>query len=169
MAGAVLAALGADAASPALVSLNNAHAEELTVLSPDDMTRLIRRSFLALGAGEAEAFLIAFDQDAEHDSPNFLWFRERFDRFVYVDRIAVAPHARGSGLGRRLYEALFERARGAGHHRIACEVNLDPPNPASDAFHSAMGFVVVGSATLSSGKTVRYYIRSLAEKPAATG
>ncbi len=47
--------------------------------------------------GQTEALLLAFDQAADYDSPNFLWFRERFPRFVYVDRIVVAGEARGRG------------------------------------------------------------------------
>jgi predicted GNAT superfamily acetyltransferase len=42
-----------------------------------------------------------------------------------------------------------------------CEVNAEPPNPASDAFHAAMGFAEVGSATLGGGKQVRYFERLL--------
>ncbi|HEY3677565.1 MAG TPA: GNAT family N-acetyltransferase, partial [Bradyrhizobium sp.] len=96
-------------------------------------------------------------QDANYDSPNFLWFRERYTRFVYVDRIVVAASARGRGCARRLYQDLFEQSRRAGHERVVCEVNSDPPNPESDAFHAALGFVEVGSASIHGGtKTVRY-------------
>ncbi len=65
------------------------------------MALLVDRAFFAGRIGEADAFLIAFDQDADYDSPNFLWFRERFERFVYVDRIAVAPAARVAASPRR--------------------------------------------------------------------
>jgi uncharacterized protein len=41
-------------------------------------------------------------------------------------------------------------------------VNSDPPNPASDAFHAALGFEVVGEAAIHDGaKTVRYLARRL--------
>lgn len=68
----------------------------------------------------------------------------------------TAPAARGRGLARLLYGALITRARAAGHERIVCEVNADPPNPASDAFHRAFGFAPVGTAPLENGKTVSY-------------
>ena len=98
-----------------------------------------------------DAFLLAFDQDAHYDSPNFLWFRARYPRFVYVDRIVVAIAARGRGYARRLYDDLFEHAAAAGHDRVVCEVNTQPPNPASDAFHAALGFVEVGTASVHDG------------------
>jgi len=105
---------------------------------------------------------MAFDQDADYDSPNYLWFRERYPRFVYVDRIVVAPAMRKRGLANHLYEDLFRVAKDAGHERVVCEVNFDPPNPASDAFHAALGFVEVGQASIHDGaKTVRYLARPL--------
>lgn len=105
---------------------------------------------------------MAFDQDADYDSPNYLWFRERYPRFVYVDRIVVDPAMRKRGLANHLYDDLFRMAKDAGHDRIVCEVNTDPPNPASDAFHAALGFVEVGHASIHGGtKTVRYLSRSL--------
>jgi predicted GNAT superfamily acetyltransferase len=114
------------------------------------------------GLASSTPFLLAFDQDARYDSPNFLWFRARYPRFVYVDRIVVASSARGRGHARRLYDDLFEHARRAGQERVVCEVNTIPPNPESDALHAALGFVEVGTATIHGGsKTVRYLERRL--------
>ena len=51
----------------------------------------------------------------------------------------------------------LERLRAVEHDRIVGAVNLDPPNPGSDAFHAKMGFAQVGCAELApGGKTARY-------------
>jgi hypothetical protein len=150
-----------EADNAAALALNNAHARELSWLEPDRFTKLIGRAFLARRIGSV-AFLLAFDQDAPYDSPNFLWFRQRLARFVYVDRVVVASQARGLGHARQLYDELFVQARRARHDQIVCEVNVEPPNPASDAFHAGLGFHEIGSATIHDGrKTVRYLRRAL--------
>jgi uncharacterized protein len=112
---------------PRALVLNNAHATELSRLDAERLAELAGRAFLGRRIGSIDAFLLAFDQDADYDSPNFLWFKSRYARFVYVDRIVVAPAARGHGHARRLYGDLFDQARRAGHERIVCEVNVDPP------------------------------------------
>lgn len=145
-----------------LVTLNNDHAVELSWLAAPRLRELVAAAFHAIRVGEADAMLLAFDQAAAYDSPNFLWFRARMARFVYVDRVVVAASARGQGLARLLYRDLFANARRAGHDRIVCEVNADPPNPPSDAFHAALGFSEIGTATIHGGsKTVRYLIHHL--------
>src|SRR3979409_234249 len=116
-----------------LLALNNEHARELSWLEPERLEHLVSQAFLARRIGNFDAFLLAFDQAAQYDSPNFLWFRSRYPRFVYVDRIVVASSARGRGHARRLYLDLFEQAVRAGHERVVCEVNAQPPNPESDA------------------------------------
>jgi len=151
-----------DAAMPAILALNNEHARELSWLEPQKLRHLVGEAFLALRAGEADAFMLAFDEGADYDSTNFLWFKARYPRFAYVDRVAVAGHARGRGLARGFYETLFDKARKAGHTVVTCEVNSDPPNPGSDAFHAAMGFREVGWASIYGGeRSVRYYVREL--------
>lgn len=158
---AELAAIGEDAL-PAILALNNEHARELSWLEMPKLRHLVAEAFLARRVGKADAFILAFDQDADYDSTNFLWFKARYPRFAYVDRVAVASHARGRGLARAFYEALFAKARAAGHTVVTCEVNSDPPNPGSDAFHAAMGFREVGSAAIYGGeRTVRYFVREL--------
>ena len=146
----------------AMLALNNDHAQELSWLEPARLQYLVEQSFLARRIGNLEAFLLAFDKDADYDSPNFLWFCARFPSFVYVDRIVVAATARGRGHARRLYEELFRHAAEAGHARVVCEVNTQPPNPASDAFHTSLGFVEVGRASVYDGnRTVRYLSKAL--------
>ena len=138
-----------------LLALNNAHAQELSWLEPERLEHMVGQAFLARRIGNLDAYLLA-------DSPNFLWFRTRYPRFVYVDRIVVVASARGRGCARRLYRDLFEHAERTGHERVVCEVNISPPNPASDAFHAALGFAEVGSASVHEGrKTVRYLLRTL--------
>jgi hypothetical protein len=144
-----------------LLALNNRNAVETSWLEPDRFAHMVTSAFAALHVPEARALLLTFDRDADYDSPNFLWFRDRFARFVYVDRIVVAQEARGLGLARQLYGQLFDLALAAGHDLVTCEVNSAPPNPGSDAFHAAMGFVEAGGADLASGKSVRYLTRPL--------
>jgi predicted GNAT superfamily acetyltransferase len=152
-----------------LLALNNAHAQELSWLEPERLPHLVEQAFLARRIGDLDAFLLAFDQDARYDSPNFLWFCARYPRFVYVDRIVVASSARGRGCARRLYRDLFKHAAEAGHERVVCEVNTSPPNPISDAFHAAFGFVEVGTASAYDGsRTVRYLSHALSTPGAGT-
>lgn len=142
-----------------VLGLNQAHETETSPLTPARLAAMVDAAFYARAAEAPGAFLLAFDQAAAYDSPNFLWFRERFERFVYVDRIVVAGTHRRRGLARALYDDLFAVARAAGHERVVCEVNSDPPNPGSDAFHAALGFETVGEARLEGrGKTVRYLV-----------
>jgi len=147
---------------PAVLALNNEHAEELSWLESARLTALVSQAFYARRIGNLEAFLLAFDQDADYDSPNFLWFKARYPRFVYVDRIAVDAAARGRSHARSLYHDLFEVAARNGHDIVVCEVNSDPPNPASDAFHAALGFIEIGQAAIHGGKkSVRYFAMRL--------
>jgi predicted GNAT superfamily acetyltransferase len=140
----------------AMLALNNAHAVELSFADEARMAMLVEEAFLAARIGTVDALLLAFAPGAAYDSANYRWFERRYASFVYVDRVVVAPEARGRGLARKLYAHLFDAARAAGHERVVCEVNSDPPNPASDAFHAALGFTPVGEALLENGKTVTY-------------
>ncbi len=140
----------------ALLRLNNEHAAELSRLTADRFNELAAQALVAQAVDE-DAFVFAFDENVDYDSPNFRWFRPRYRRFVYVDRVVVSAGRRGEGLAKRLYGAVFAAARAAGHERVVCEVNIDPPNPVSDAFHVRLGFREVGSASIHDGrKTVRY-------------
>ena len=151
-----------DATFAALLDLNNAHARETSLLTPAEWSGMVDEAFTATCIAGSSALLIAFDQDADYHSPNFKWFCQRYARFVYVDRIIVSSAHRGAGLAGHLYGDLFMRAKQAEHTRVVCEVNLVPPNPGSDAFHSKMGFAEVGRADLHhSAKTVRYLEKHL--------
>lgn len=160
MSGPVFTDLAPDDGLPAaLLALNNGFAAELSLLDAIRARQLVQQAFMARTISDA-ALLLAFDQDAAYDSPNFLWFQERYDRFVYVDRVMVSPRRQGTGLARLLYESLFAEAVARGHTRVTCEINIDPPNPRSQAFHAGLGFVPVGEARLHGlAKTVRYFCK----------
>ncbi|MEM9140462.1 MAG: GNAT family N-acetyltransferase, partial [Pseudomonadota bacterium] len=92
---------------------------------------------------------------------------EHFDRFLYIDRVAVAAHARRRGLAATLYRDVFAFAATAGYAAVVAEINSHPPNPGSDAFHDAQGFRTVGQADLPGrGKSVRYVAKDLADHAA---
>ena len=145
----------------AVRALNNAFAVETSYLEADDWVRLVAQARVAVFAAPEDAFLLVLDQGADYDSPNFLWWKERRDRFLYVDRVVVAAPAQGRGLGRQLYAHAMDEARRLGFDRIVCEINIDPPNPGSVAFHAALSFVPAGEQKLANGKTVGYFERVL--------
>ena len=141
-----------------ILTLNNLNAEQTSFLDESSLERLLGIACYARGTdGGATSILIALDQDAAYDNPNFSWFKARHERFIYVDRIIVSSALRGQGVARALYRDLFAWATLTGQTQVVCEVNLRPPNPGSDAFHKGMGFVEVGQAEIHGGaKCVRY-------------
>ena len=137
-------------------ALNGANETETSPLTETRFVHMLRQSLVSLAFAERSAFLIVFDQNSAYDSENFLWFKQRYPSFAYVDRIVVAQAARGRGIGRQLYEHLFREAYEAQFDKVVCEVNFKPANSSSDAFHQRLGFREVGRAQLANGKGVRY-------------
>ena len=127
-----------------LLALNNAHAAEVGETTADHLGRLTAAAFAVRIAERSEGpagALIGLTRGLDYDSLNYRWFVTRDDApFLYVDRVIVAPEAKGLGIGRMLYEDAFGLARKAGIARVVCEVNERPPNPVSMAFHERMGF-----------------------------
>ncbi len=148
---------------PALIRLNQASVSATSPLDMEALIKLLSQSTYARGIGEPlQAFLIAMDETSTYGSVNYLWFRERRSRFLYIDRVVVDEAARGNGFGRALYADLIAFAQENDCERICCEVNSDPPNPVSDAFHEVQGFVETGRATIDNGlKTVRYLEKTI--------
>lgn len=143
-----------DASVRRALDLNNRYATELSLQTLDGFKGLVARAIYAKWCPGETGFLIALDERADYANPNFEWFRSRFAQFVYIDRVVVDEAHRGRGLARQLYEDLF---RTVDRSLVVCEVNIVPPNPASDAFHARLGFSAVGSAMLPDRqKTVRY-------------
>jgi predicted GNAT superfamily acetyltransferase len=146
----------------AFLSLNRESEALLSPMDADSMRALLVQAYVALLSADRQAMVVALDERAHYRSPNFLWFSERYPRFTYIDRIAVAHCARKRGHARALYEAVIARARADGHTVLCAEIYAEPRNAVSDAFHEAMGFEEIGRAYLSDrAKTVRYVVRPI--------
>lgn len=147
----------------AVLALNNAHTPHVNALSDEQFAWLATHAGYFRVAEDAEGlagFVLCVPSGlVDYWSENYRWFTERFDRFLYLDRVVVAPRARRAGVGRALYADLHRTIAGA-WPRVTLEVNLRPPNPGSVAFHAAMGYVPVGVREYDDGsKAVQMYAR----------
>ncbi len=138
-----------DAALPAeaeaLAALNNAAVPAVNGLSPAEILALAAKGTMRVVRedgpdGALLGLLLTMDGRQDYDSLNYRWFQARYSDFLYVDRVIVADAAKGRGVGRLLYEDAIARAAAAGLPHVLAEVNVDPPNPASHAFHARLGF-----------------------------
>lgn len=144
----------------ASLAVNLQYEAMLAPLSIESLGELVGLSCYAKQCHEGSAFLIALDWRAAYDCENFRWFKARYDRFIYIDRIAIGDAYHRTGLARGFYENLTLFAREKSAHHLCAEVNISPPNPASHAFHRSMDFNPVGDG-MSDGKHVQYYVKSL--------
>ncbi|MCW8085903.1 GNAT family N-acetyltransferase [Sabulicella glaciei] len=142
---------------PALAALNDSEALQVNALGLAGLRAALGLAFAARMSPDGGAFLLAYDETTPPQGPNHSWFVARGGRFAYVDRIVVAASARRRGLARALYADLAALAVARDKGALCCEVNLDPPNPVSLAFHETLGFAPAGEATdPRNGKRVRY-------------
>ena len=115
-------------------------------VSQDEISALIDLSEFSLGVFQQEklvGFIICLLPKTEYASLNYAWFNQRYDDFIYVDRVAVSTDHRNNQIGSYLYQKVIDYST---KHDIpiTAEVSLEPPNPGSMRFHSRFGFEQVG-------------------------
>ena len=115
-------------------------------VSEQEILDLLNYSSFSIGLFDSNSllgFVICLPPKTAYGSLNYLWFNERYDDFLYVDRIAVSTANRNQKIGSKLYQAVIDTASKIGVP-IAAEVNLRPPNPDSVRFHQHHGFTEIG-------------------------
>lgn len=146
---------------PAVLALNEDFVELLSPLDPARLQQLVswsdRALVVELDDGFA-GFVLTFAEGSAYDGENFAWFAARYADLLYLDRIVLAPHTRRQGVASAVYDDL---ERGCGRPVLCLEVNLDPPNEASLAFHRGRGYVEVGRRE-SGGHLVSLMAKDLA-------
>ncbi|MFL6061832.1 MAG: GNAT family N-acetyltransferase [Marmoricola sp.] len=129
-----------------VLAWNQAHVELLAPLDDVLLTTLLAAAdagSVITHEGRDAGFVLTFAAGAGIEGVNYAWFSERHASFLYLDRIVVDSSARRTGVASRVYDEIEARAAELGP--VLClEVNIEPPNEASLAFHRARGFVEVG-------------------------
>ena len=152
---------------PRLLELNRASVRELSELDAQRLRAILslaHRGLVVDSAGEVVAFALAIAPGTVYDSRNYRWFGDRFERFLYLDRVVVADGQRRRGLATQLYDAMEGTAASFG--RMVCDVNVRPRNDASLAFHGARGYREIGRLAHGAEKVVALMSKELAPVPA---
>jgi len=139
---------------PAILAFNREWEHVTSPLAHRELARLASLSALfrvADTGGHVGAFLLAFGPGVDYDSVNYRWFDERYERYLYVDRVVVGASFQRAGLGDALYADAIVFARRHGIPRVVCEIDIEPVNTASVAFHDKLGFLEVGTQSVASG------------------
>lgn len=135
-----------DADVPQVLRFNAEHVELLSPLDEDRLRLLMTwtsRADIITCDGADAGFVLVFDPGTAYDSSNYGWFSARYGtEFAYLDRIVVDDGFRRRGLASAVYDVVEAAATDRG--RLVLEVNVDPPNVPSLAFHEHRGYREVG-------------------------
>ena len=115
-------------------------------ISPEEMADLFSLSELPIGVFDGDemlGFVLCLCPRTRYASLNYAWFNQRYQDFLYVDRIAVATEHRDRGIGSLLYGRVIEHGESL-QFPVTAEVNLTPPNPGSIRFHVRHNFTEIG-------------------------
>ncbi len=151
-----------------VLALNETNVELLAPLEEARLVQLLSWADTAAVIdvdGSFAGFVLTFVSGSTYDGENFGWFSDRFGDFCYLDRIVIHEDFRRRGLGTEVYDELESSC---GRALFALEVNLDPPNEGSLAFHRARDFAEVGQR-VSGGHLVSLFLKTLPTSGTARG
>ena len=107
---------------------------------------------------QVEGFCIILSPETSYQSPNYLYFQERYRDFIYLDRIALSTKAQNHGFGPLLYREVEKHFQAS---YFTLEVNIKPPNEGSLRFHLREGFEIVAEEETRPGKVVAMMVKEL--------
>lgn len=128
--------------------INQANVPAVGAVDRERLERLVDHSVLARVVEEGDAvagFCLVLPLGEPYDSVNYRWFSARYDDVWYLDRVAFDARHQRRGLGSALYDDVEAHIRARTEvAALALEVNVDPPNEPSLAFHRRRGYLDVG-------------------------
>ena len=127
----------------------------------EDLAKVHEQCAIALVAevsGTIAGFCMVLLPDADYGSPNFKFFCDRLDDFIYLDRVAVTSEFQGKGIGAALYSEVEKLSDAMW---FALEVNTRPRNEGSLRFHAREGFVQMEELETRPGKMVSLMVKKL--------
>ena len=154
-----------------IIELNDAEVHHTSAMDLERLRLLDRLSSyhkVATVDGRVAAFLLAMREGAPYENDNYHWFATRLANFLYVDRVVVGASHAGRGIGSKLYQEMFAYAQEQGIESVTCEYNIEPPNPASRAFHDRFGFKELGTQWVA-GDSKRVSLQAADSRAGACG
>ena len=145
-----------------VLEINQANTPEVGSVDLDRLAFIFDESSIRLGVaidGRVVGFTLVLAPGSAYDSVNYRWFQTNHPESWYLDRVAISVEHRRRGLGARLYEAVFDELEQTGVRSLGLEVNLEPANPGSMAFHERLGFEHLAEQTTNYGAVVAMMLR----------
>ena len=146
-----------------IYSINQANTPEVGSLESTEKLRdLLNMSSLVLVAktnNEIIGFVVCLEAGAAYTSLNYKYISKKAKKFVYIDRVAIRNQHRRSGVGKSLYEIIFDYSKKF-ELPIYCEVNTKPKNQPSLDFHRKIGFFKIGSKNFQD-HSVTYFLKNI--------
>jgi len=140
----------------AVLDLNETVVHKLAPMGASEYRWFLANASCAWGAeldGHLAGFVFVLEPGQSYESRNYRWFSDRYDDFVYLDRVAVGAEHRRRGVAGAIYDAVEAEAARRGRS-VLLEINIQPRNDASRAFHEGRGYREVGTLTHDDGAKV---------------
>jgi len=156
---------GAAGQAATLWRLNQQAGVAALQLSSADFAQLLQACNLRLDDAGAEGLrAFALGMSSHLPQPHFAqqWFLMRFESFLFLERLVVAPALRRTGIAHAMLERSLQWSRDEGLSAICCQVHDRPANREAQAFVLDQGFNAIESVMLPSRDIVTMYQRSTA-------
>jgi len=153
----------------AVLRLNEGSRPEVWPLAETDLSNLLAFGGYHLVAVDTEehvlGYLLSFPYTSRYDDAEIREFRRLIaEPFLYICQVVIASEHRRHGIGRAFYDAVADHAQRAGIQALCCDVNTDPPNPTSLAFHHTLGFKQITERRASNGFVIALLVKKMGSR-----